>query len=94
MTDFSEREAAIFVALKRINDDAGAFVTGILTGELTREDQIAFAHRLVDVAEMIRERLTGPFGIVIEGSVTDERTTAARELPGPARDARATTLLR
>lgn len=39
-----------------MNQTAGAFVAGMLSDDLSREDQIAFAHRLVDLAEAVRDR--------------------------------------
>jgi hypothetical protein len=94
MADFTEREEAILVALRRLNKEAGAFATAMLTDELTREDQIAFASCLTDLAALIRDRAASSFGMVIEGSVTDDCTIAARGLSGPARDARKAALLR
>ncbi|HEX7661462.1 MAG TPA: hypothetical protein VF444_18465 [Pseudonocardiaceae bacterium] len=46
----------ICLRLKQMNQTAGAFVAGMLSDDLSREDQIAFAHRLVDLAEAVRDR--------------------------------------
>lgn len=88
MADFDERDEAILIRIKRMNTDTAAFVTALLIGELTREDQTELADQLTELADMIRDRAADSHGMVIEGCVTDERSTPARALPGPARDAR------
>lgn len=58
--------------LKDINDDAGEFVTGVLSDDISREDQIVFALRLVRLAEHIKQRADSTAGMVIEGGVVDD----------------------
>lgn len=86
MAELSELDEQILIQLRRINQETGQFVTGMLTGEITRENQVAFAHRLVDLAETIRDRVAGPIGVVIEGSGAHDSVTAGRELPSTSRD--------
>ncbi|GLZ30652.1 hypothetical protein Lesp02_28410 [Lentzea sp. NBRC 105346] len=82
--------------LKDINNDAGQFVAGILSDDISKEDQITFALRLVRLAEHIKERADSTAGMVIEGGVVDDGgsgrpalTVGAIELvdhPGPTVD--------
>jgi hypothetical protein len=58
--------------LKAINDDAGAFVAGILSDDIGRDDQITFALRLVRLAARIKERADSTAGMVVEGGVVDD----------------------
>lgn len=53
MEDLTE---LILLQIKNINKDMGSFVAALLSNELTREQQVSFGHRLVDLAEMILER--------------------------------------
>jgi hypothetical protein len=46
----------ILLQLRNINRDAGQFATDMLNNKITQDEQISFAHRLVDLAEAIRER--------------------------------------
>jgi hypothetical protein len=81
-------EESILRQMMRINESSGQLATLILTGEATREDQINFAHKLIDLAETIRDRAAGPVGIVIEGSVTDDSSpTTGGDEPGTPRNA-------
>ncbi|MEV6831189.1 hypothetical protein [Amycolatopsis sp. NPDC051102] len=57
--------------LKDINNDTGAFVAGVLSDDVSREDQITFALRLVRLAARIKERADGTAGMVVEGGVVD-----------------------
>lgn len=75
-------DECILRQLKHINRDAGAFATGILTDELSQDEQICFAHRLVDLAEAIRDRTIR--GQVIKGSVID--VNLPRALPPAVND--------
>lgn len=93
MPAIDERDECILVGIKRMNNDTAAFVIGLLTGELTRDDQTEFADQLADLAEMIRGRSRTSHGVVIEGSVIDDRHTSPHELSGQARDVRETALL-
>lgn len=73
--EFKHRDLSMQIAqrIRVINDVAGGFVACLLSGDLTAETQIAFAHRFVDTAELIRKRATAP--IVIEGDVSDAPTS-------------------
>ncbi|WP_254710442.1 hypothetical protein [Streptomyces lunaelactis] len=82
--------------LKDINNDAGAFVAGVLSDDISRDDQIVFALRLVRLAEQIKERADSTAGMVIEGGVVDDGgsgrpaltagTDEPADHPGPAVD--------
>ncbi|HEX3783091.1 MAG TPA: hypothetical protein VHX38_25775 [Pseudonocardiaceae bacterium] len=80
-------EESILRQMIRINESSGQLATLMLTGEATQEDQINFAHKLIDLAETIRDRVAGPVGIVIEGSVVDDSATTGGDTPGTSRDA-------
>lgn len=77
MEDLAE---LILLQLKSINQDVGKFVAGVLSNDISDEEQIAFASRLVDLAITIKERVEGTAGLVIEGSVIDVRDPQ-RDLP-------------
>lgn len=62
----------VLLALSRINIDSGIFALGVLENSISRDDQIAFGHRLVDLAEAIRERALRTAGLVIDGSVSED----------------------
>ncbi len=68
----NERDERILTQLKGINQDAGAFVAGILSDDISRDDQIVFALRLVTLAEYIKERADSTVFMVVEGSVVDD----------------------
>jgi hypothetical protein len=82
--------------LKDISGDAGQFVAGILSDDISKEDQINFALRLVRLAEHIKQRADSTAGMVIEGGVVDgggsERPALSAgavepaDHPGPAVD--------
>jgi len=59
----------ILLQLQIINKDVGSFVAGLLSDDLTHDQQIRFGHRLVDLAELILQRAEGTPTMVIEGSV-------------------------
>lgn len=61
----------ILLQLKGINTDAGQFVAGILSNDLSRDEQMNFSHRLVDLAEAIQDRALQSCGLVVEGGVVD-----------------------
>ncbi|HEY6422433.1 MAG TPA: hypothetical protein VIY28_04130 [Pseudonocardiaceae bacterium] len=63
---------AIVQQLKEINKHMGAFVAGVLSDDISKENQIAFALRLVRLAEFIKDRADGTVGMVIEGGVEDD----------------------
>jgi hypothetical protein len=77
--DLRDLNMLILDHLRSINQDAGQFAAAILSNDISKEEQICFAHRLVDLAAVIRDRATGTAGLVVEGSVVDDRDT--RELP-------------
>jgi hypothetical protein len=87
---------AIAQQLKAITGDAGAFVAGVLSDDISRDDQIVFALRLVRLAEHIKERADSTAGMVIEGGVVDDGGSGRPALtagtdervdhPGPADD--------
>ena len=58
--------------LRGINNDTGQFVAGILSDDLRRDDQIAFALRLVVLAQHIKDRAMQSPGMVVEGDVIDD----------------------
>ncbi len=61
----------ILTQLNSLGKDVGNFIAGILSDDISRDDQINFAHRLVDIAEAIRDRALQTPGMVIEGGVLD-----------------------
>lgn len=77
-----ERDVSMAIAqqLKAINDQAGAFIAGLLSDDLGEAEQIAFAHRLVDAAELIRRRAAAS-PIVVEGTVVHGSGDAYRQPP-------------
>ncbi|WP_212915025.1 hypothetical protein [Streptomyces sp. TS71-3] len=87
---------AIVQQLKDINTDAGQFVAGLLSYDISREDQLTFALRLVRLAGQIKQRASSTAGMVIEGDVPHDGgsrrpalTAGAAEPaghPGPAVD--------
>ena len=66
--DLHDLNMAILDQLKQITQGAGAFVAGVLSNDISRDDQIVFALRLVRLAEQIKERADSTVGMVIEGS--------------------------
>ncbi|HEX7658065.1 MAG TPA: hypothetical protein VF444_01190 [Pseudonocardiaceae bacterium] len=46
---------SICLQFKEMNQATGAFVAALLSDDLSRDEQIAFAHRLVDLAETLRD---------------------------------------
>ena len=73
--DIRDLNMSILRQLLRVNNDAGAFATGILTNELSKEEQINFACRLVDLAIAINARTANPAGVVAEGSTVNDSDT-------------------
>ncbi|WP_018686971.1 hypothetical protein [Actinokineospora enzanensis] len=94
--DRRDLSMAIVQQLKGINTDAGQFVAGLLSDDISREDQIVFALRLVRLAEHIKQRADSTAGMVIEGGVVDDGGSGQPGLsagavepadhPGPAVD--------
>lgn len=70
--------------LKDINDDAGAFVAGLLSDDISGDDQITFALRLVTLAEHIKQRAESTAGMVVEGGVVDDGDCERPALPAAA----------
>ncbi|HEV7949225.1 MAG TPA: hypothetical protein VGP24_05595 [Glaciihabitans sp.] len=66
----------ILLQLRNISRDVAPFASALLSNTITHDEQISFAHRLVDLAEAVRERATGAAGQVVEGSTTDDRPDA------------------
>jgi predicted DNA repair protein MutK len=85
--DAHDTTMSILDQLQSITRDAGAFAAGVLSDDLSREDQIGFAVLLVDLALAIRQRAESTAGLVVEGSVIDDGNTHGRALPsaGPGR---------
>lgn len=73
-------EEKILTELKHINRDAGESATGILTDEISRDEQIIFALRLVVLAEHIKERALKTPSMVVEGGIVDDRDSSNRQL--------------
>lgn len=68
--DRDDLNMQIVAQLKAINKDSGGFVAGLISNDLPEEDQIAFAHRLVDIAELIQQRATTTVVVdAVEGGV-------------------------
>jgi hypothetical protein len=55
----SPDDKLLLLMISRINQDSVEFGMGILDDTLTHNEQICFAHRLIDLAEAIRERAEG-----------------------------------
>lgn len=81
MLDLDRTSELVIRHLKAVSNEMGSFVAGLLSDDLTRDDQIAFAHKLVDLAETIRERAVGQPGMVIEGSLVERATPASPPRP-------------
>lgn len=47
----------------------GRISLGVLEDSLDRDEQIAFGHRLVDLAVLVRDRALRTGGLVVEGSI-------------------------
>jgi len=56
MEDLTE---LILLQIQSITKDMGDFVAGPLSDDLTKERQLSFGHRLVDLAELILQRAEG-----------------------------------
>jgi len=81
MEDLTE---LILLQIKGITTDLGGFVAALLSDDLTRDQQLSFGHRLVDLAELILERANKTPAMVIEGTLSDdnaeEHSAATTEL--------------
>ncbi len=51
--DMHDLNMSILTQLNDINKDVGNFSVGVLSNDISHDDQIAFAHRLVDLAKPI-----------------------------------------
>jgi hypothetical protein len=69
MEDLTE---LILLQIKSITTDVGGFVAALLSDDLTRDQQLSFGHRLVDLAELILERANKTPVMVIEGTSSDD----------------------
>lgn len=56
--------------LKRVCNSASTFALEFMAGELSVEAEIAYAHRLVDVAELIMNHANARKRLVINGQVS------------------------
>ena len=63
-------ERELLVALKRVCNQAPGFALEFMAGELSVEDELAYAHRLVDVAQAIMNHANGRKRLVINGQAT------------------------
>jgi len=81
MEDLNE---LILLQIKSITNDLGSFVVGLLSDDLTRDQQLSFGHRLVDLAELILKRANRTPTMVIEGSVSDDDDDKTEECSGLA----------
>lgn len=70
--DRRDLSMGIVQQLKDITGDAGAFVAGVLYDDISQDEQITFALRLVRLAEHIKQRAEDTAGMVIEGGVVDD----------------------
>ncbi|MDQ2883992.1 MAG: hypothetical protein M3Y48_23275 [Actinomycetota bacterium] len=68
---------SILDQFNHISQDVGDFTAGILSNDITKEDQIAFMQRIVSLAVTIRDRAEGTAGLVVERSVIDEGSASA-----------------
>jgi hypothetical protein len=68
----NDEDEALLLALSRLGKDSGDFALGVLDNSIPRDRQIAFGHRLVNLAEAVHERALRTAGPVIEGCVSDD----------------------
>jgi hypothetical protein len=81
LSDVEDLTELILLQITSINKDVGGFVTGLLSNDLTKERQVSFGHRLVDLAELILERANGTPTMLIEGSVSDDGNDSPANRP-------------
>lgn len=81
-----ELDIRIMTELRALNAESVDFVMGLLSGEISSDDLVAFGFRLVTLAEYIRERADTADLMVVEGSVVDEAAIAGRDRSGRAGD--------
>lgn len=82
-----ELDIRIMTELRAVNDESVELVMGLLSGEISSDDLLAFGFRLVTLAEHLRERADNTADlVVVEGSIVDESAIAGRDRPGRAGD--------
>jgi hypothetical protein len=69
--ELDERDRQLLVLCKLVGLDIRKFAIDILTGDVSDGEQIAFAHELVELAEEIKNRVTGR---TAERNVPDDHT--------------------
>jgi len=74
-SDMEDLTELILLQMSSLNQDAGDFVAGLLSDDLTRDQQVSFGHRLVDLAELILEHANKTPIMVIEGTLSDDDDT-------------------
>jgi hypothetical protein len=84
--DLHDLNMAILDQLNSISRDTGPFVAGILSNDISRDDQLFFALRLMQLAAYIKERATSSVGMVIEGTAVDDDLRALPHGSGDATD--------
>ena len=70
--DRRDLNMGIVQQLKDITGDTGQFVAGILSDDISQDEQIIFALRLVRLAEHIKQRAESTAEMVVEGGVVDD----------------------
>ena len=77
-------EQIILVMLRRLARDSGPLAAALMTDTLLKEELMFFAHRLVDLAEAIRDYTEGIDGtLIVKGERSDvERSDIPREASG------------
>ncbi|MGH3813359.1 MAG: hypothetical protein ACRDUV_13030 [Pseudonocardiaceae bacterium] len=73
----TREDEELLLELSRISKDSGSFALGVLENNISRDDQIVFGYRLVDLAAAIRERALRTAELIIEGSVCDAGTASS-----------------
>jgi hypothetical protein len=66
----SEDDHELLMLLGSVGLRVSEIVTGLFEDSLTRDEQIAFGHQLVNLAEGFRQRALRTGGMVIEGDIT------------------------
>ena len=63
-------ERELLADLKRVCNDAALFALELMAGDLSIADEITYAHRLVDVAELIMNHANARKRLVINARVS------------------------
>jgi hypothetical protein len=79
--DSRDLNMGIVQQLKDITGDTGQFVAGILSDDISREDQTLFALRLMRLAGHIQQRAQSTAGMVVEGGVLHDGDGGRVALP-------------